>query len=97
MPVLVIAAQGCCKDAGRTYSYASVAPTPHAIFNPSDSPSPLVDFDRGDWPVAYVPDQTGEEIEYREHFVDIHDRGFGRDDGYVFRRFESNRYGRSRR
>jgi len=94
---LVIAAEGCGQNTSPKYDYVIAAPTPHAIFNPSESPSPLVDFDRGDWPVAYVPDQMGEEIQYREHFVDIHDRGFDHDDGYIYRRFESNRYGRSRR
>jgi hypothetical protein len=69
----------------------------HAIFNPADSPVALTNFDRVDWPVAYLGDPATEEIQYREHFVDIQGRGFAHDDGFLFRRFESDRFGRSRR
>lgn len=92
--LLLICFTGC--SSGRSHSFAGGRRN-HAIFNPFNSPVALADFDRADWPMAYSGGSATEETQYREHFVDIHGRGHGRDDGFLFRRFESDRFGRSRR
>lgn len=84
---------GCCTT--RPLHTTSISPPGHAIFNPMASPA-LADNRRADWPASEMPD-TAEETAFHEHFVDIHDRGLGHTDGFLFRRFESNRVGRSRR
>jgi hypothetical protein len=85
----------CCRHHPPTYLV--LADGHNAIFNPSGSPVPLTEFGRLDWPVAYVSESTGEDIQYHEQIVDIQGRGFNRDDGFLLRRFESDRFGRSRR
>ncbi len=94
--VLSMAIQtGCCSS--RQRATHAVIRDSHGIFNPAESRVTLGEFERSDWPVAYLPDATGEETQYNEHFVDIQGRGSNRDDGFLFRRFESDRFGRSRR
>jgi|CXWL01.1.fsa_nt_gi hypothetical protein len=90
-----IAVAGCCKH----HHCDQVAMTrgSNAIFNPPGSPVALADFDRADWPVAYVAESTSEDIQYHEQIIDVQGRGFGRDDGFLLRRFESDRFGRIRR
>lgn len=86
---------GCCK--ARLGVEHPVIRDSHGVFNPAESRVTLADSARSDWPVAYLPDSTGEETQYNLHFVDIQGRGSNRDDGFLFRRFESDRFGRSRR
>lgn len=93
--VLVISSIGCTST--RTHRSMETRVMSHAIFNPVGSPVALADFDRSDWPVAYLGDAASEEVQYHERIVDVHGRGFGRDDGFLFRRFESDRFGRLRR
>ena len=69
----------------------------NAIFNPVGSPVVLTDFDRTDWPVTYSSGSTSEESIYHEQLIDVFGWGFDHDGGYVLRRFESDRFGRSRR
>ncbi len=66
-------------------------------FQPHGLPGGLADFDRSDWPVAYLDDAPSEEVHITNTIVDVPGHGFGRDDGFLFRRFASERFGRSRR
>lgn len=86
---------GCCKP--HQVATQMTIRDANGVFNPADSRVALGDFSRSDWPVAYLPESASEETQYNEHFVDIQGRGFNRDDGFLFRRFESDRFGRSRR
>ena len=90
-----IAVAGCCKHLHS--DQVAMIRESNAIFNPTGSPVTLADFDRTDWPVAYVAESTSEEIQYHEQIIDVQGRGSGRDDGFLLRRFESERSGRTRR
>lgn len=86
---------GCCsqpKPQQVTYALSR-----NAIFNPSGSPVPLEDFARADWPATEGYDTLSDDTQFVEHFIDVQGRGWSNDDGYLYRRFDSARYGRSRR
>lgn len=84
---------GCChrpqQITANTRSYA--------IFNPPNSPIMLAENHRNDWPIAYAGDAPTEELTYYEHIVDYQGRNFHNGDGFLYRRFESDRFGRGRR
>lgn len=84
---------GCCHT-GDQIRFQSPS---YAIFNPPGSPEVLAVNNRADWPAAYSGDGFSEEIAYHEHFVDIQGRGYQVDDGFLYRRFQTDRYGRGRR
>ena len=97
IPVAAVACLGgCCSNGHKPMVVAEVG-HPHAIFNPDYSPAPPAINDREDWPATYTAGADAELTLYDVHFVDIHERGLGNDGGYLFRRFESNSYGRRRR
>jgi hypothetical protein len=83
---------GCTQP---RYEYRIVGQA-YAIFNPSSSEL-LVNNARPDWPATQSGQSTTEEFAYHEHIVDVHGRGMGQSDGYLYRRFESDRFGRGRR
>ena len=93
--LFAITVAGCCQR--QHPNQIAMVRGSYAIFNPVDSPVALTDFDRTDWPVAYVSESTSEEITYHEQIIDVQGRGSGRSDGFLLRRFESDRFGRSRR
>ncbi len=93
--LLAISVAGCCQRPHP--NQVSMVRGSNAIFNPVDSPVAVTDFERTDWPVAYAAETTSEETQFHEQFIDVQGLEFGRDDGFLLRRFESDRFGRSRR
>lgn len=84
---------GCCHSVDQV-QFQSPS---YAIFNPPGFQEVLAINNRADWPAAYSGDGFSEEIAYHEHFIDIQGRGYQVDDGFLYRRFQTDRYGRGRR
>lgn len=95
LAALIALAGGCCRPARPQQVIFALAK--NAIFNPADSPAPLMDFDRADWPSTYGSDTLADETQFHERIIDIQGRNFDNNDDYLYRRFDSSRYGRSRR
>ena len=93
LALLGVICAGCCRHSLPWVSSSAN----YAIFNPGTSPTMVADNSRADWPSAYTGDVVSEEIAYHEQILDIQGRGWNHDDGYLYRRFRSDRYGRGRR
>ncbi len=80
-----------CASTGRAIVRHTATDT-HVIFNPHWSISSLADTFREEWPSATGYRAWGEHVAFREA---IYDRqgGFGAQDDYYYRRFDSVRIG----